>query len=306
MKRFCRFSPLFLRFAALCVLAALFFCVPAQALSGSDFTDDETLAQKLDAVFTGKARLFSNTKKGYPLDSYMGNATFYIDGRVGGSQCYIYANAVYFYLFGEIPYHGEGPYEYSYVALVGLKEVGYDDFIAAGIGTGTYIRTTDKKDASYNGDKGHSLIVLGYDTKSISWLDANWGSRRYYVHAHTESWEYFNEKMLNSRRICHAVVPYRTSGRYVLLAGDGTVYDLDALGLTDILIIPESVASVGSGAFAGAPAQGIVVPASVGDIGEDAFGSAVIFGFEGSRAELYAQYNALLFLPICEGWWLSK
>ena len=296
-----------MRLAALLMTAALLLCAQkALAFSAKDYTRDPELAQKLTSVFEGKARLFSNTKKGYALDSYMGGGTFYIDGRVGGSQCYIYANAVYYYLFGEIPYHGEGPYEGARVCLKGRTEVNCRLFRELGIGMGTYIRTTNKSDGSYNGSTGHSLIVLGYDEEHIDWLDANWGSKRYYVHAHSESWEYFNEKMFDGRCISHAVVPYRTSTRILLVSGLGETYDLITLGIGNIIVLPDSVRSVEENAFVGVGAEAIVVPKGVTYLGKKALADTIIFGYPGSAAEEYAREASLAFYPIGDGWLLIR
>jgi hypothetical protein len=76
-----------------------------QEIFGRTYSVD--YADKLDAIFSGKAKLFSNTSATFPLGKSLNNGNVYqIAAVISGYQCYIYAQAVYYYLFGDIPYTG--------------------------------------------------------------------------------------------------------------------------------------------------------------------------------------------------------
>ena len=160
-------------------LAVLLFCAllapPVLAYSGSDYTDNEYLAARLDNVFSGAAQLFQNEDKSYPVGSSIGT---YPDSphRVAGLlgyECYIYANAVYYYLFDDVPYHGNLGYSRSTVPLRSGDAITYELLRDNGINCGAYVRTTHSPDGSYDGSNGHSFIILGYDLDGIDVLQAN-------------------------------------------------------------------------------------------------------------------------------------
>ncbi|MBQ7475690.1 MAG: S-layer homology domain-containing protein [Clostridia bacterium] len=164
-----------LRISAAVIAALFLFAVSVGAYSGSDYTDDEYLASLLDRVFRGAAPLFQNEDRMYPIGSSIGT---YPDsphkaGGLLGYECYIYANAVYYYLFGEVPFHGDSEYAKSTVPIRGGDAVGYDLLSENGINCGAYVRTTPFSDGSYNGNSGHSFIILAYDSEGIDVLQAN-------------------------------------------------------------------------------------------------------------------------------------
>ena len=130
-------------------------------------------------------------------------------GQISGYQCYIYANAVYYYLFGDIPYHGSGISGYwkdSKTVLKNQSSASYSRFSNAGVGFGAYIRTTANSDGSYSGSYGHSLIVLTYDSSGITYLDCN-SNGKGLVRIARETWSEFNSSQVSgkSRRIAHVV-----------------------------------------------------------------------------------------------------
>ncbi|MBQ2468972.1 MAG: hypothetical protein II503_04730 [Clostridia bacterium] len=97
-------GPRSVRFASVILCAVLLFVSLASsvfAFSGSDYTDDEQLASRLDEVFAGDALIFQNEDQGYPIGSSIGTYPAFPHRVAGllGYECYIYANAVYFYLF---------------------------------------------------------------------------------------------------------------------------------------------------------------------------------------------------------------
>ena len=166
--------------------------------SGSTYTRDPVLAAKLDNIFNGSVALFSNTSATFPLGSSLdNNRDYYVAGTISGRQCYIYAQAVYYYLFGDIPFHGYG-YSYwsrSNTVITNAASASYDSFQAAGVGFGSYIRTTPKSDGSYYGNDGHSMIILSYDRDYITVLHGNAnGQGKVLVSQHT--WSEFNSKYL--------------------------------------------------------------------------------------------------------------
>ena len=143
--------------------------------SGADYTDDEYLASRLDKVFTGYAQLFQNEDRSYPVGSSIGNypgSPHKVAGLLG-YECYIYANAVYYYLFDDIPFHGASNYTRSTVPIRGGTEFTYELFSENEINCGAYVRTTANADGSYNGNYGHSFIILAYDLDGVDLLQAN-------------------------------------------------------------------------------------------------------------------------------------
>lgn len=168
-----------------------------------------TYAKKLNKIFRGEVALFSNSKVKYGLgDSMNTRANYSVADTVIGSQCYIYSQAVYYYLFGDAVYHAEGSkyWSDSKVVLTNKKTVSYEMFIKAKVGFGAYIRTTSNSNGSYNGSSGHSMILLAYDREKITVLESNVDGRGL-IRITEQTWSEFNSSNLTSRRrrICHVV-----------------------------------------------------------------------------------------------------
>ena len=171
-------GPRAVRFASVILCAVLLFVSLASsvfAFSGSDYTDDEQLASRLDEVFAGDALIFQNEDQGYPIGSSIGTYPAFPHRVAGllGYECYIYANAVYYYLFEDVPYHGNIGYKHSTVPLRGGDAITYELLRDNGINCGAYVRTTSSSDGTYNGASGHSFIILEYDRDGIDVLQAN-------------------------------------------------------------------------------------------------------------------------------------
>ena len=208
----------------MCILIAavlVLSMVPAGALNARAYTqirDHEAVcghtysvdyAQKLDEIFTGKAQLFSNTSATFALGQSLNNRKVYqIAGVISGYQCYIYAQSVYFYLFGDIPYTGDGLVYWSNSSKImeNQSEASYESFKNANVGFGAYVRTTTNRNGTFNGSGGHSFIILGYDEEGITYLEGN--ADGYGLICVTyRTWSEFNSNQLGgrNRKICHIV-----------------------------------------------------------------------------------------------------
>lgn len=166
-------------------------------------------ADKLDAIFSGSVKLFSNTSATFPLGKSLNNSKVYqIAGVISGYQCYIYAQAVYYYLFGDIPYTGNGLVYWSNSSKIMENQsiASYESFRAANVGFGAYVRTTTNRDGSFNGSGGHSFIILSYDEGGITYLEGN-ANGYGLVCVTNRTWSEFNANQLGgrNRKISHIV-----------------------------------------------------------------------------------------------------
>ncbi len=185
------------------------YTTSAGALRAADFTGDAALAAKLDAVFAGTPEMYEDirctTRASAPIGSRnvpLGR-TYYVKSANGqvysGTSCYIYANAVYATLFGDVPYHGEDAgWKNSYTAARNLSSASYSEFQRLGIGFGALLRTTSNADGSYNGNAGHSLIILKYDANGITYLEGN-GDGKGLIRVTERSWDTFNSTSVSGR-----------------------------------------------------------------------------------------------------------
>lgn len=148
-------------------------------VNGSDFTDMPTLADLLNQIFDGNASVYRDADFTKPVDAELGtcrvpnNGVNLFVGPYGtdqtdvGTSCWIYANGVYFTLFGEGTGSGT-PGENSEkldLKTTENRNFSYDNFSAWGVRPepGALIRTRC----------GHSLIVLDYDAQYLTILDGN-------------------------------------------------------------------------------------------------------------------------------------
>lgn len=247
---------------ALCMAASLFAGLQPRVyaqnitsgVSGSNFTNNTTLANKLNNVFNGTAKLFSNTTATFALGESLNIDKSYTVAKViSGYQCYIYANGAYYYLFGDVPYHGTG-YSSSYFqnsvtldSFQGVSTVSYNAFKAARVGVGAYIRTTNKSNGAYNGSAGHSMILLGYNENYIWILHGN-ANNNGLVCVTKSTWNEFNNTHLTSksRRISHIVQPTSTLGEQLLYTinfdANGGTGTMNPLSVTygERFMIPQS------------------------------------------------------------------
>ena len=228
MKRIKRWISLLL---VLCMCLSL---VPIRAEARTTITTPSgakgsnysaTYASKLDNIFQGSVALFSNFSDKYALGQSMNTGREYSVARtISGFQCYIYANAVYYYLFGDIPFHGSGISGYwkdSKTVLTNQSSASYSSFANAGVGFGAYIRTTANSDGSYNGGSGHSMIVLAYDADTITILEGN-ADGKGLVRIAVETWSEFNSSKVSGKgwKICHVVQCNSAGSMFVDLGAD--------------------------------------------------------------------------------------
>ena len=166
-----------------------------EAVDGSDYTEDPVLAETLNSIFDGNANVYYdwdctqmvNTKLGtYRVPN---NGVFKYVGTQGdveqlnmGTSCWIYANGVYFTLFGEATGNGT-PGENSELLDLTATEtssITYENFTAWGVrpGVGALVRTRG----------GHSMIILGYDEERMIILDGN-GDGKGLVSIRVRTWD---------------------------------------------------------------------------------------------------------------------
>lgn len=187
-------------------------------LKGSDFTDVPAFAAALDDVFAGDVDLFTSssfTKEvSLPLGSRMSmNNAYHMRSvtrnvKTYGWTCFIYSNGAFNRLFGEYVHRGTG-LKNCYIAVgKGASKMTYDLLANANIKTGAYIRTSPKSDGSYYGNDGHSMIILAYDEKYITYLEGN-GDGKGLVRVTKRTYSEFNSAQLTGRgrKITHIVQP---------------------------------------------------------------------------------------------------
>lgn len=188
--------------------------------NGSTYTNSSELAAALDEVFAGDVDLYRNgyfsKERLVPLGtSYLNENNLYwvlneeTGVSISGWQCYIYANAVYNKLFGEWIRHGDEQYGHSEIVLSGgQREVSFSMFVEAGIRCGAYMRTTCYSSGAYHSSAAHSLIILAYTPKTVTYLDGN-SDGNGLVRINTRTWEEFNSANLRGRGryVAHVIQP---------------------------------------------------------------------------------------------------
>lgn len=173
---------------------------------GTDYADG-VLAERLESIFrSGISGCVSPSLPG-PGESMSTTASYTITfanqsniSRVD-MQCMAYARAAYSYLFG---YNvGDASYQTPFSDAKGRNAVSYELFQQYGIRCGAYMRTTNKASGDYNANVGHSLLILGYDSKGITTLEGNYNGRGA-VGILQYTWAQFNKDQLSgrSRYIC--------------------------------------------------------------------------------------------------------
>ena len=162
-------------------------------VDGSDYTRSAAMAEALNDIFDGNASIYKDKTCTIPVDTLLGTSPVKNNGvsmHVGpegedylnkGTSCYIYANGVYYTLFGEVTGGGDAGENSEKLNLTGSRRASYENFKAWGVrqGVGALIRGS-----------GHSMILLDYDEDSITILDGN-SDGRGRVSICTRSWEKF-------------------------------------------------------------------------------------------------------------------
>ena len=150
-----------------------------EEVDGSDFTSSVKLAAALNDIFDGYANVYYDPEFTRMVDTALGTSRVPNNGvnkYVGpygdqednvGTSCWIYANGVYYTLFGECTGNGTAGENSEKLDLSGSqnKNFTYENFIAWGVRPepGALIRTRC----------GHSMVVLDYDAEGLTILDGN-------------------------------------------------------------------------------------------------------------------------------------
>lgn len=190
-------------------MASSRYVTGADSLRGGDYTSVPEIAEKLDRIFSGELDMYTDIRCSSPASAPVGSrnvplgTTYYVKSLTGnvysGTSCYIYANAVYATLFGDVPYHGDNAgWKNSYRVAGNLSGASYEEFSHLGVGFGALLRTTANKDGTYNGNYGHSLIVLDYDAEGITYLEGN-GDGKGLIRVTERNWDTFNSTSVGGR-----------------------------------------------------------------------------------------------------------
>ena len=148
-------------------------------VDGADFTENADLATVLNDILDGNANVFYDAGFTKMVNTELGSSRVPNNGvnkYVGpygnnednvGTSCWIYANGVYFTLFGECTGNGTAG-EHSEkldIQATANRNLNYENFVAWGVRPepGALIRTRC----------GHSMIILDYDEEGLTILDGN-------------------------------------------------------------------------------------------------------------------------------------
>ena len=150
-----------------------------EEVDGSDFTSSVKLAATLNDIFDGHANVYYDPEFTRMVDTALGTSRVPNNGvnrYVGpygdqednvGTSCWIYANGVYYTLFGECTGNGEAGTNSEKLELRGSGNYNfsYENFVSWGVRPepGALIRTRC----------GHSLVILDYDQEYVTILDGN-------------------------------------------------------------------------------------------------------------------------------------
>ena len=262
------------------------------AVKGSDFTDSPYLADKLDSIIDGDAGIYRDSACTIPVDTTLGtspvrNNGIYmfvepVDGMATniGTSCWIYANGVYYTLFGEATGNGAGENSEK-LDLSGTwnRALSYENFTVWGVrqGVGALVRAS-----------GHSMIVLGYDENTLTVLDGN-GNGAGLVAIREYPWDYLGSyvEYIIQPKEAHYTALY-TSGP----CGESINWALDDTGTLTIsgsgsiqypgwwdykeqvnrLVIDGENISIGAGCFSNCKnLQEIVFSADIATLADNAF-----------------------------------
>ena len=152
-------------------------------VDGSDFTSSVILASALNDIFDGNANVYYDAEFTKMVNTKLGSSRVPNNGvnrYVGpygenednvGTSCWIYANGVYFTLFGECTGNGTAGENSEKLDLSGSEnyKFTYENFLTWGVRPepGALIRTRC----------GHSLVILDYDQEGVTILDGNGNGR---------------------------------------------------------------------------------------------------------------------------------
>lgn len=148
-------------------------------VDGSDFTSSAILAAALNDIFDGNANVYYDADFTKQVNTRLGTSRVPNNGvnkYVGpygdnednvGTSCWIYANGVYYTLFGECTGNGTAGENSEKLDLSGSdnRNFSYENFITWGVRPepGALIRTKC----------GHSMVILDYNAEGVTILDGN-------------------------------------------------------------------------------------------------------------------------------------
>lgn len=174
-----------------------------EEVDGSDFTGSVILASALNSIFDGNANVYYDPDFTRQVNTQLGSSRVPNNGvnkYVGpygenddnvGTSCWIYANGVYYTLFGECTGNGTAGEHSEKLDLSGSDDYKftYENFLTWGVRPepGALIRTRC----------GHSLVILDYDSKGLTILDGN-GNGKGLVAIRQMDWDrqYFRAKYI--------------------------------------------------------------------------------------------------------------
>lgn len=145
-----------------------------EEIDGSEYTCRPALISKLNSIFDGNASIYQDSQCTLLVDTRIGTKSVPNDGVYKyagtkgktnkGTSCWIYANGVYYTLFGELTGSGKAEKNSVKLTIDGTKKMTYANFESWGVRPepGALIRVD-----------GHSLILLKYDASKIYYLDGN-------------------------------------------------------------------------------------------------------------------------------------
>ena len=150
-----------------------------EEVDGSDYTGSAILAAALNAIFDGNANVYYDAEFTKPVNTELGSSRVPNNGvnkYVGpygdnddnvGTSCWIYANGVYYTLFGECTGNGTAGENSEKLDLTVSDNYNftYENFLTWGVRPepGALIRTRC----------GHSMVILDYDAEGVTILDGN-------------------------------------------------------------------------------------------------------------------------------------
>lgn len=150
-----------------------------EEVDGSDYTGSAILAAALNDIFDGNANVYYDAEFTKPVNTELGSSRVPNNGvnkYVGpygdnddnvGTSCWIYANGVYYTLFGECTGNGTAGENSEKLDLTVSDNYNftYENFLTWGVRPepGALIRTRC----------GHSMVILDYDAEGVTILDGN-------------------------------------------------------------------------------------------------------------------------------------
>lgn len=182
----------------------------ASAYSGYDYASG-ALGDRLNSIINnGVSGCVSPSLPavGKSLNNSQWYTTSYANqsGSSEDKQCQAYARAAYSYLFG---YNlATGAYRREITSAKGMNSFSYTFFKNNDIRCGAYLRTTPSSSGKYNGNDGHSILILSYNSSGVTTLEGN-ADGKGKISIINYSWKDFNYSAFGrrSRYVCSLSQP---------------------------------------------------------------------------------------------------